>query len=75
MGQVFGEARELGEAVFQAREHLVECLAERLQLTDVFKLIEAQVQVLHVNRGGARCQLTHRAQAALADQPTEPKGE
>ncbi|MNN11263.1 hypothetical protein D3C81_1242160 [compost metagenome] len=75
VGEILGEARQLGEAVLQARQHLVQRRAQAAQLADLPDLVEAQVQVLHVDGPRPRRQLTQRAQAAQADQPTEQEGQ
>ena len=73
--QVFGKARQPAKAVLQPRKHLVQRLAQLLQLLHLLHALQPQVQVLHIDGGGACGQPAHRAQAALADRPAQGKGQ
>lgn len=49
MGKVFGETRQLGKTGFQALQHLVQCIAQRLQLTQLGSFVDTQMQMLDVD--------------------------
>ena len=70
-GPGLAEARQTRETLLQPGQHLVQRRTQRFQLARHGRVVEAQVQVLHVDRQGLTRQPAHRAQRAPADQPAE----